>query len=67
MTTSDDVGPTWATVYVDGELKGGTPLRLNLRAGARRLWIERAGFQTVDRVVTIRPGHASLEHIALRP
>jgi serine/threonine-protein kinase len=58
---------TWALVEIDGQPRGGTPLDLELRAGAHRLIVTREGFKRVEKSVTVKPGERSLERIELMP
>ena len=48
--------PTGATVLVDGEYRGDTPLRVEVAAaGEHRLSVRKAGFRSVDDVVRLTP------------
>jgi len=62
--------PAGATVYMDGERQGQTPLRgFKARAGVRRFRIETEGYATWTTLVTLQPGKpqrvdARLERLA---
>ncbi|MHC4597724.1 MAG: FG-GAP-like repeat-containing protein, partial [Planctomycetota bacterium] len=49
--------PTGATLVVDGEAKGSTPVhRLDTRGGPRRIRLEKAGYESVETWVDVAPG-----------
>ena len=48
--------PNWASVTIDGDPRGETPLSLELMPGKHRLHVERTGFKTVDRDVVVAAG-----------
>ena len=56
VTTTGGGGMLWAHVYVDGELRGQSPLVLRLRRGRHRLELRRAGFRTITRSIVVRRG-----------
>ncbi len=61
-----DVGPTGATVYVNGEEKGHTPLTLRLPEGSYKVHVQREGYDPWQRDVELRPGDQVLVAEALR-
>jgi serine/threonine protein kinase len=47
----------WGNVYLDGRLVGNTPLiNLLITPGARRLRVERRGFQPFEQIIEVAPG-----------
>ena len=67
VVTADANGPTWASVFVDGAIKGGTPLSLDVPPGPHRVRVEREGFAKVERAVSVRPGETTALRIQLAP
>jgi len=59
--------PYWASVSVDGVLKGNTPLLLDLPAGRHRVRFERTGFRSVSKQVQIASGRMRVLRIELIP
>ncbi len=59
--------PYWASVSVDGILKGNTPLLLDLPAGKHRIRFERAGFRPVSKQVKIASGRMRVLRVELIP
>ncbi len=59
--------PYWASVSVDGVLKGNTPLLLDLPAGKHRIRFERAGFRPVSKQVKIASGRMRVLRVELIP
>ena len=59
--------PYWASVSVDGVLKGNTPLLLDLPAGKHRVRFERTGFRPVSKQVQIASGHMRVLRVELIP
>ncbi|MFZ5468205.1 MAG: protein kinase domain-containing protein [Myxococcota bacterium] len=51
-----DDGPSWAWLDVDGIRKGTTPKTLQLEPGEHTIRLERPGFQTITRVVSLKAG-----------
>jgi hypothetical protein len=62
---SDQV--TFATVFVDGAKLGNSPILRALPAGHHRVHVERAGFKSVDRSITVSPGETTRLRIELSP
>ncbi|HEX4804110.1 MAG TPA: protein kinase [Myxococcaceae bacterium] len=59
--------PYWASVSVDGVLKGNTPLLLDLPAGKHRVRFERTGFRPVSKQVQIASGRMRVLRVELIP
>lgn len=63
--------PDHAQVYVDGELRGITPLKLQdehaLTAGKHELRVELPGYEPFVRVINLRPGVHHRGHAELQP
>ncbi|MBN2371963.1 MAG: PEGA domain-containing protein [Vicinamibacteria bacterium] len=60
--------PRGASVYVDGRLRGRTPLTLdNVAAGKRRVKIIKKGYLASSRTVTVRSGKAASLRIDMTP
>ncbi|PIE19997.1 MAG: hypothetical protein CSA65_00115 [Proteobacteria bacterium] len=59
VMTSHGGESVWANVYVDGTRIGQSPTSITLKAGRHRVKIERGGFRSVSRVVTVRAGRTS--------
>jgi hypothetical protein len=57
MTTVEfESSPGSAEVYVDGEFRGSTPVRLQLAAGTHRVEIRLPGFQSWSRDLVVVAG-----------
>ncbi|MFZ5471458.1 MAG: serine/threonine protein kinase [Myxococcota bacterium] len=54
-----------ATLFVDGEKKGGTPVSLQLPAGTHEIRIERAGFRPEKRQVSVTADQVTLLRLEL--
>jgi len=59
--------PYWASVSVDGILKGNTPLLLDLPAGKHRIRFDRTGFRPVSKQVQIASGRMRVLRVELTP
>lgn len=59
--------PTGATVRVDGQVKGHTPLRLDLVAGTHLIRLSHKGTRSSERRIVIRAGEDILENFSLDP
>lgn len=57
--------PSGASVRIDGELKGHTPLRLDLLAGEHLVSVARKGTRTSERSIEVRPGDNRVESFSL--
>jgi hypothetical protein len=58
--------PQGAKVFVDGDLRGETPLTLSdLRPGPYRLRMEATGFEPDERAIDLRPAEQSIQHAQL--
>ncbi len=51
-----EVLPAGSTVYINGEQKGQTALRLDLPAGQYQILVEHAGYNPLQRAVQLNPG-----------
>ena len=59
--------PTGATVFVDGKEKGVTPLRLdNIREGNLSVKLIKKGFETENKIITVKPSEKSNFSVKLR-
>jgi len=56
-----------ASVAVDGEARGGAPLRLELRPGAHTLRVAKEGFEAWEREVHVVPGRTARVKVRLEP
>lgn len=56
VVTTLSGNPYWAMVSVDGQSKGETPLTIDLAPGKHKVKIERSGFKTVEKEVTVTAG-----------
>ncbi len=61
-----DVDPPGATVLVDQQDQGYTPLTLDLPAGSYRVWVQKEGYEPWEREVELKPGEDVLVAEALR-
>lgn len=60
--------PEKATVYVDGQMRGQTPLTVHdLAAGSHTVRYALAGHETYDGAVTLKPGDYATRHAELAP
>jgi len=60
--------PDGAQVYVDGSLRGETPVRVGqLRPGDHRVMVVKNGYLENSRVVTVKPGEAGSINVKLTP
>jgi serine/threonine-protein kinase len=59
--------PYWASVTVDGQPKGETPLSIEVAGGKHHLRVERAGFKPVERDVVLSGGGPLVVGIELVP
>jgi hypothetical protein len=59
--------PFFATVYVDGQRLGNSPIVRTVSAGHHQVHLERAGFKAEDRAVTVSAGHTSRLRVELTP
>lgn len=60
--------PHEATVYVDGETKGTTPLQLDdLKPGEHRVTLAKDGYLENSRVLSLKPGQAHIVDVKLTP
>ena len=60
--------PAGAEVLVDGELKGHTPLTLDLQSGLYKLLVRKDGFLPNQRSVLLKPGlKTRIEEFSLKP
>jgi eukaryotic-like serine/threonine-protein kinase len=57
----------WMTVMLDGVDRGASPLSLEVPSGKHQLKIERPGFRTVDRSITVAPGETEVVRIEVQP
>ncbi|MBV1931498.1 MAG: PEGA domain-containing protein [Porticoccaceae bacterium] len=57
--------PTNAELYVDGTLRGTTPMTLNLPARPWRLEVHKSGYAPMSKLVSPKPGVQQAPHFAL--
>ncbi len=67
LITTLEGEPYWASVSVDGVLKGNTPLLLDLPPGNHRVRFERAGFRAVNKQIKIASGRIRVLRVELIP
>jgi len=60
-------GPYWASIQVNGEDRGTTPVLLELPIGRHRIRVERAGFKPIEKQIKVAPGRPAVLRIELIP
>jgi serine/threonine-protein kinase len=67
VITTFNGGPYWATIAVNGQDRGTTPVLLELPAGKHRIRVERAGFRTIEKQIKVASGRSAVLRIELVP
>lgn len=60
-------GPYWATIAVNGESRGTTPVLLELPAGKHQIRVERTGFRPIEKQIKVASGRSAVLRIELIP
>jgi len=67
VVTTFKGGPYWASIQVNGEPKGTTPVTVELPAGKHQIRVERAGFRPIEKQIKIASGRSAVLRIELIP
>ncbi|MBI3183282.1 MAG: serine/threonine protein kinase [Myxococcales bacterium] len=59
--------PSWAWVNIDGTRKGSAPIKIDVEPGKHVVQLERQGFKTVVREVSVAPGEVKKIPVELAP
>jgi serine/threonine-protein kinase len=67
VVTTFKGGPFWASIRVNGESKGTTPVLLELPAGKHQIRVERAGFKAIEKQIKVASGRSAVLRLELTP
>jgi hypothetical protein len=60
-------GPYWASIQVNGENRGTTPVLLELPVGKHQIKVQRPGFRTIEKQIKVASGRSAVLRIELSP
>jgi len=67
VVTTFKGGPYWASIQVNGENKGTTPVLLELPVGKHQIKVQRPGFRTIEKQIKVASGRSAVVRIELIP
>ena len=67
VVTTFKGGPYWASIQVNGENRGTTPVLLELPVGKHQIKVQRPGFRTIEKQIKVASGRSAVVRIELIP
>jgi serine/threonine-protein kinase len=67
VVTTFKGGPYWASIQVNGEARGTTPVLLELPVGKHQIKVQRPGFRTIEKQIKVASGRSAVVRIELVP